>query len=266
MKADLDLKGAKGNNCLHHFAEAGDVSNVRYLIEEYHMDASKVNDNRETVLDLALPHVNVVRYLTNFYKSSALINLLLHKDRVGKNTIHKCCEAGYLESLIEILTSLLKATSSENMIREILNQTDDLEQTPLIIAASSGYYNIVSFLCECNEVDVDSQDCNGDTALHKAVANHNANIAKILIKLGKASVHIKNKQNLSFLKKVSLLGKEKALFQEILLSEGLLKQKKKKANMENDEENFSKRNSFKKRIKKQKQKFGNFLLFGIRTN
>ncbi|CAG8732672.1 9207_t:CDS:2, partial [Racocetra fulgida] len=103
-------------------------------------------------------------------------------------------------------TAIFNAILQDNvgLIRSILNQTNyDLNnlrnrdgKTPLMVAACENCSLVTMFLCNLNNLKIDLQNNDGDSALHQASAAGNVEIVEILINAN-ARVDLCNNENIT---------------------------------------------------------------------
>ncbi|CAG8802973.1 16327_t:CDS:2, partial [Racocetra persica] len=103
-------------------------------------------------------------------------------------------------------TAIFNAILHDNvgLIKSILNQTNyDLNnlrnkdgKTPLMVAACKNCPLVTMFLCNLNNLKIDLQNNDGDSALHQASAAGNVEIVEILINAN-ARVDLRNNENIT---------------------------------------------------------------------
>ncbi|RUS77619.1 hypothetical protein EGW08_014619 [Elysia chlorotica] len=186
---------------LHLAAQSGDVRICRLLVEhQARIDA--VNSDHATALHraAALNKVEALRFLVekgaainrrdidNYtplllaatYGNTDAVELLLQKgadfhaqDKHDKTAIFLAAE----ENKIQVLKKLL----SKPRVKQLINESDCYDNSPLHIAAKQGYLDIVQCLLE-NGADLDDKNEEEETPLHLAAKHGRTNIVRELIK------------------------------------------------------------------------------------
>ncbi|KAK3773373.1 hypothetical protein RRG08_023251 [Elysia crispata] len=186
---------------LHLAAQSGDVRICRLLVEhQARIDA--VNSEHATALHraAALNKVDALKFLVergaainrrdidNYtplllaatYGNTEAVELLLQKgadfsvqDKHDKTAIFLAAE----ENKIEVLKKLL----SKPRVKQLINESDCYDNSPLHIAAKQGYLEILQCLLE-NGADLDDKNEEEETPLHLAAKHGRTNIVRELIK------------------------------------------------------------------------------------
>ncbi len=185
QKADIHLRGKRGNTILHFTAQSGKVNQIDVLIGEFGASLLRLNDSHETPLFCALSHPNVVQKLCDYACSQGIMGKLAGmKDGNGRTVFHECAEKGYLDSMVIILESLsTKATDVEQVDNYLLLRLNELSRdgfTPLHYATIADRYPIVQFLCMIKSVQIHKLCLQSHSALHYALSFNSMNIAKLL--------------------------------------------------------------------------------------
>ncbi len=83
--------------------------------------------------------------------------------------MHKCGVDGHIDNLLMILSYLRLNELTTNQVNALLNTIDKSGDTPLMLAAKNSRKELVQFLCECSEVELNEGDSFGMTALQHAI-------------------------------------------------------------------------------------------------
>jgi ankyrin repeat protein/class 3 adenylate cyclase len=180
-KCDVHLKGIRGNTALHTMAEEGDLQAVQFLIETLQASPFRRNQDEDHVLFTCLQHLEIVDYICQVSKP-ILVKMLMHENCFGRTIFHECCERGNFDSLLIILKHV--GTLSPKQVTNLLNNADQKGDTPLILAVNKNRYDIVEFLCRCEEVQINEADGHGFTALAHAANVKDKQLTTTLTKYG----------------------------------------------------------------------------------
>ena len=178
-----------GNTALHLAALRNDINTLNMLISAgANVNARNRGDVHTQVTPLHMAarcgHTEIVRLLL---QAGARIN-------AGKSE-----EPGFTPLLLALWEN--HPDTAELLIThgaDIASGDYLSHYTPLYLAVQCGYFNIVKLLLEKGATNIDSADCEGDTALHIAARNNNASIFNLLVAHG-ANIHLKNKNGCSSL-------------------------------------------------------------------
>lgn len=175
------LKTATDNNgrmLLHWAALGGHDDLVRYLLSlDVPVDPTDDTDMTPLILAASAGREKVVNTLIN---EGANVNA---KTQQG----HSALQYAASKNWKSICVALLEKDANVNVV-------DNRGATPLHRAASKGNIAIVELLIEYGRnLDIDSKDADGNSALHLACEENRADEAKLLVKNG-ASVSLMNKQ------------------------------------------------------------------------
>ena len=126
---------------------------------------------------------------------------LHYAARYGKNVTAGCETEDYSEETdtgLAVVRLLVEAGAD-------YNRQDDYSLTPLHHAAMRGYTKVVNYLLSLDNINKDSRDKQGSTALHIAATYKNERISRLLLE-GGASCRIKDKQRQSPLHRAAQEG------------------------------------------------------------
>lgn len=144
------------------------------LLEKHNANPNIITQDKETALTIA-------SYYDQWRAINPLIsyNANLHYTNQNGNALHYSAQHG----LSKTVPTLIKAGIN-------INLTNELEQTPLMLAAKNGFLHTVKYLLK-NQAVLDSTDNMGYSALSYAVKNNHLKTAKFLLKQG-ASIEVTN--------------------------------------------------------------------------
>ena len=199
--ANVDLQDENGNTALHHTLYGSDVScEILSCLTGSGADVNGVNKVKHTPLMIAAKrgHLNA---LTLLIKHGAHdVDL---QDSDGYTALHYAVYSSDISC--EILSCLIGIGADVNA------RTNNVNVTPLMIAAEEGHINGVTSLVKCG-ANVDLQDKYGNTALHYAAglsvderfSDDLPEIVETLLNLGAS--HMCNHQGLKPLHQASISG------------------------------------------------------------
>ncbi|TPX37453.1 hypothetical protein SmJEL517_g00580 [Synchytrium microbalum] len=203
MKADPDAADADGRTALYYFAEAGDLTMVKYLIEQGAKVTVPAKQRDDTPLGVAASsgHWEVVEYLVSqkadpnvkvdgipllsVYldeRKLALVKLLIEHDADtnatdsnGKTSLYWAAEQG----LCDMVRLLIDHGARPNL-------SNDNGETPMWIASQNGHLDVIEYLFD-QSADINLAP-NGDKTEHTplvvAVHNGHSDVVKFLVDHG----------------------------------------------------------------------------------
>ena len=191
----------RGYNSLQQIARDGHLEELEDYLESRasysypdHLDA--LDDKRNSALHYAsrYSHLKIVELLLQSEHSIKVDNIgadgmtpLHYATRYGKNVVGGCeREAEETDTGLEVVRLLVEHGAD-------YNKQDDYSLTPLHHSAMRGYVKVVEFLLGLDNIDINSRDKQGSTALHIAATYKNEMISQMLLE-GKASVRMKDRQ------------------------------------------------------------------------
>ncbi|XP_018362324.1 PREDICTED: ankyrin repeat domain-containing protein 16-like [Trachymyrmex cornetzi] len=235
---------ASGDTPLHVAAREGNVNIVRYLCEEFNMQAFKVDvtnkDMKRPLHEAAqFAQEDILKYLlgkgasVDALKRGDWTPLMLACTKSGP-TARQCIEAllaananAYLRNK-DGWTPLLIAcrTGDENMVNILLKHLpkciDDRSnngRSALHIAAFHGHERMINLLVASNVNLLNAQDSSGSSPLHEAMKHRNLDAAKRIIYLG-ADVTLVDNVSQTILHIAALTGNAEAV--EYILEHNLI--------------------------------------------
>lgn len=162
LGADVNAANKYGQRPVALAARAGDESAVQFLISNgANPKAGGVGENSPVTEALNQDNHELARFLI---------------DQGAKSTLHQAARCGHLPQVQRLVR--------EGADIEAIDSWDD--RTPLLVAVSNNYPEIVEFLLE-SKADPNVQDhfrCGADTPLHEAVKQSSARILKLLLASG----------------------------------------------------------------------------------
>jgi ankyrin repeat protein len=202
----VNSKDGNGNTPLHLVASSGQLELVKYLYTCEGIAPNAKNKDKKTALWLAVEngHLEVVKFLVNetaVGKEEKTVKIKFNKDKlialakekeqhdivqflsgasgdlkadepdIPSVSIHDYCSSDKLDDLKAFLQTNPKEVNSK----------DSNGKTPLHIAASNGYLELVKYLYTCEELKPNSEDKSKKTALYLAVENGHLEVVKFLI-------------------------------------------------------------------------------------
>jgi len=159
-KAFLQYVDNIGNTVLHYSVWGGSLSCTKYLVETCGANVQEKNNEGMSPLQLACAgnHTEIVAYLLSLSHNDGQ-NLSTDLSSAGLNSIHRAAQYGSLEA-IKMLTS-----KSSNLDIDIntksLNGT-----TALHLATKDGNFDVLKYLIESCNADIDIENDFGLTAAH----------------------------------------------------------------------------------------------------
>jgi ankyrin repeat protein len=159
-KADIHLKGNRGDTVLHQACRRGYLKRVKFLIEECNASPLRLNDDNENVLFTALSYPSIVQYLCGKAGSfQQLCKMVSSTNVFGKTIFHVSAERGSLEGLLVIVQSLKNLCDDrEELIQFLVNRLNEYEPNKgynaLLLAVYFGHSRMVKYLALSNEVNV----------------------------------------------------------------------------------------------------------------
>ena len=194
-----------GNTPLYYAAGSGNIESMRLLFSAG-AGITIQNKNKETALHVAA-HNGQVPAAEFLLGNGASIE---EENIYGHTPLNEAAMKGQVE-VVKLLTNPKYHKVNEKYAEIILklNKTDmgnvKLVVTPkyrihkedkslsLILASQNEQYDVVKLLLKDKEVQIDFQDRAGNTALHYAAKNQNADIFYLLLK-NRAKVNLENKR------------------------------------------------------------------------
>ncbi|ORX44869.1 ankyrin [Piromyces finnis] len=171
-----------GNSPLQYFIMIEDYCTVYYMIKNIKdLDLSFKNKHGDDAYSLVVKLND--KTLINFIASSGY--KFDYVDKYNNNFV--------FYYVMKNDRGMVNFITTKN--KDIINKTNDVKETPLIIATKLGYKDIVTTLL-IKDADVNHQDYLGNTALHYAVDLSNHDIICLLIKY-KGDPSIKNNRGKS---------------------------------------------------------------------
>jgi ankyrin repeat protein len=159
-----------GQTALHLAAERGNVNIVTILLQKG-ADVTVQCDDGQTVLHRAAwggSKAVMMELLSERTGHTGFLDLI---DKDGRTALHIAAEKGNA-SLVELLLGCSATPDIQ----------DNMEQTPLHLAAQSGHLHVAMQLVDKTELEL--EDKNGLTPLLVAIKNGHADVVSMLIKAG----------------------------------------------------------------------------------
>ncbi len=178
---EVHLRGTKGNTVLHTCAENGDYASVQFLVLNLMASPHRRNTDEENVLFHALPYSELCAFFANQFPRD-IFKLMTSANIYGRTLFHRAAAEGVIDGLILLMKGLDIGSAASLGVH--LNKPDKYGDTPLLLAVKSGKMNMVHFLCQCSEVNVNDGDADGKTPLAHAIQNKNVEMIKLLSSAG----------------------------------------------------------------------------------
>ncbi|XP_045090355.1 protein ACCELERATED CELL DEATH 6 [Aegilops tauschii subsp. strangulata] len=169
-----DLRGTTpaGNTCLHISCIHGHIEFFRLALEVDQSLLSKVNDEGETPLVIAVAHghANLASLLLTRYHALGLQTTILRQDKDKSNALHHAIRNGYMDLAIQLLEAEPALSHHVNIYYE----------SPMFMAVMRGFGDIALRLLEINDSSHAGSFCRH--ALHAAAKNGDQVIAAQIMK------------------------------------------------------------------------------------
>lgn len=201
---DDDTRDIFGRTMFHWVAISGNLTNVQYVLNESRIQRkelfSKVDKDRRTPLHCAVAfcRTETVKYLLQQYTEVCLEISTMDYD--GHTPLHTALRLSIEENencsdaacqRIKILNNFLNAEPRH--LKKRLKFLDHNENTPLIVAAISGFYDGCERILELCRADLDDSECKEiinkqnlqtQSALHVAVKLMDLKLVNLLLYYG----------------------------------------------------------------------------------
>ena len=171
-----------GNTPLHIACLAVDLNFVRTITSFTNCDFNIQNKHGNTALSIACRYnLDLVKFLIEIKHCKVLI-----RNKDGELPLHHACRLGNLD-VVKYLVNMITVKYENN--------TGD---TPLCVAVGFVHTDVVQFLVEIDNCDVNHQNKNGDTPLHIACRIGNIHVVRALTDFKNRNIscdlNIKNNQ------------------------------------------------------------------------
>ena len=171
-----DLKDKHGRTALHYACQENSIATAKYLISEQKCDPYCQDSKGITPYLLAVGNSDIIGYINEHAGEPP--------NQSSASIVQMLAARGNLEQLKK-----LHAQQGPH----IMNEKDSVDQIALHTAAGYGHVNVVRYLVqECNS-EVNSQDKDGHTPLHNAARGGNYTIVDYLIKECGSDINAKDK-------------------------------------------------------------------------
>jgi ankyrin repeat protein len=181
---DVHQRGIKGNTVLHNVAAEGDIMGVQFLVEQCHATPQRRNQDEDNVLQNCLAYPAIVQYLCNKSDKQLIAKMMANVNITGSNIFHDCARHGNVDSLICILKSVDLSDFTPNQLSTMLNAVDKNGDTALIVAVKNCQTDMVRYLCQISEINLNEGDGEGHTALHHAASQKHTQMVEMLTIVG----------------------------------------------------------------------------------
>ena len=171
-ESSLNEQDEEGNTLLHFAVQSDNtemVASVIYAKGDY-SHCYSLNKCGHTPIQTAIKYgcLKVIKYMLRMYEEST-------KNISQSSLIHTACYAGHL--------NVLKCLIQE--FHFCLDCVDDKGRTPLYSAVAAGKFEIIKYLVEPNQCDINKVSIyTSDTPLHVASSNGHMNIVLYLLSKG----------------------------------------------------------------------------------
>uniref|UniRef100_A0A1I7TF26 ANK_REP_REGION domain-containing protein n=1 Tax=Caenorhabditis tropicalis TaxID=1561998 RepID=A0A1I7TF26_9PELO len=210
---NVDECGHSDRTALRAAARSGQLSAVQLLLQTGAEVDRRDSEQRTALMAAAfMGHRDVVSVILQY---GADVNAI---DKSGATALHLNLSNGLKQDEHSETTRLLLEHNADCKIRDdkgrvalhlaachgdsslpfifeknpIVDITDNMEQTPLMLASIQGQLNAVQFLAETAHSDVDAIDKNGRTALQLAATNGHSKVVEYLCGIGSDEGHKDN--------------------------------------------------------------------------
>ncbi|CDW82442.1 ankyrin repeat [Stylonychia lemnae] len=185
---------AQGNNTLHQCVMFDRLDFVRFLFQDYSQiletieDADKmpISEQSSIILSSQAQIANKLQRNTEKYPwvNDALKCIDKATFNDGSTALHKVCQIGNIELLnflIQIVRQREQFKPDLLKLKDVIEFTNNDNQTPLFVAAKYNNLNCVNFLFE-NGANLYAIDNKMENILHNAIHNENEELIKFLVK------------------------------------------------------------------------------------
>lgn len=167
-------KDEDGFSPVHYAAKSGDLKNIRLFANKNRASPSVLSNSLDTPIHVASRYGwkdVVVALMDN--QNVKIINL---RNSQGKTALHFACSEGHdhtVETLLRLGATIEK---------------DQLERTPLHLAATKGSLLCCQVLVQKSEESINDVDKNKNTAMHLAAINNHPAVMEFFLSHEKASI------------------------------------------------------------------------------
>jgi ankyrin repeat protein len=200
LNCQLNMQDVQGNSVLHYAIQYNNYDIFQQLLCFAYVSINALNKKKQSPLMLA-----ILKHCTNFallllkkenieldYIDSAgntALQLALKQFEfsIAELIIAKSCYFDYInnekKTVLHLAVELNKVSIVKALLEKFANvNIEDAEHcSPLLIAAKAGFTQIVEALLCIEDIDVNTNDINGLSALHWAVKNNHYDICQLLI-------------------------------------------------------------------------------------
>lgn len=175
QQGQLEKKDFHNNTALNMSAEYGHLDVVAFLLEFQADTSNQDGDGSNPLIEsIEHGHINVAEYLVPHTP-------LLITNKSGWTALHYAANAGY-NSLVKTILDEIQSRSTI-IIKQVVDNKDPLQNTPLHLAAKHGFYRVVKYLVN-SHANVNSRNSMNQTPLAEAENNGHQKIANFLRKNG----------------------------------------------------------------------------------
>lgn len=152
----IDYQNGSGNSALHYCVWNGHEECCKFLVEECGADHMLINKDGMTPVQFAAAanHTGLIEYLSSFGT-----DVIQSISASGLNNLHRACMHGSFDTVVALVT---KQHMNPNVAAL------GTGNTPLHLAAKGGYNDIIRFLLDQQEIEVNAQNKHGLSPLHFA--------------------------------------------------------------------------------------------------
>ncbi|KAF0700107.1 hypothetical protein As57867_009302, partial [Aphanomyces stellatus] len=184
---NINQQNRNGDTCLTFATKGGHVALVRALLQVRGIDVRLANNSSETALSIAKARQN-----------TDLVSLFIRHESMS---LAQAVRSG---DLLLVRRVIEEKGCDVNEVEELPGKNDGF--TPLMVACTNGFDDIVAFLLSVKDIRVNDKDKNGQTALYIASSLGHSTTVQVLLSHSNIQVNAQEKDGKTALYTASGLG------------------------------------------------------------